>query len=220
MWFFNKLIGLDCGRRPKNLLRPIGSYACLLLCPIAPFLLHSLDLQALPPIADVSTPNDFLANYPAQIRTGSAPSESIYNRQSGYYAVHDQHQQPSRNVTEAVLQLEDGAIAVFAGTPNTTQRGIASVGPVYALQPSGAIAVPTGLIFIQFAEGTRVESQRQAIQQAGYTIAETLPYAPHAAWVRAQSGNIADSLNGVAKLAAIAPGTQVEPQLLMERTLR
>ncbi|HAZ43592.1 MAG TPA: hypothetical protein DDW76_16925, partial [Cyanobacteria bacterium UBA11369] len=68
-------------------------------------------------------------------------------------------------------------------------------------------------VFIRFAEKVDVESHREAIEQAGYQIAQTLSYAPHAAWVRAQSGKISDALTGISKLEAIPNVENVEPQM-------
>ncbi|MEH2082354.1 MAG: hypothetical protein V7K89_20935 [Nostoc sp.] len=93
--------------------------------------------------------------------------------------------------TKAILRLNDGAIAVFSGEPNQSERGILS--PVYTLESNGSVAVPTGLVFIRFAEGVDIESQHEAINRAGYKVAQSLSYAPHTAWLHAQSGNIVDA---------------------------
>lgn len=61
---------------------------------------------------------------------------------------------------------------------------------------------------------------QEAIKQAGYEITNSLPYAPHAAWVSAQSGNILDVLVGISRLEAIADVENVEPQMLMARVQR
>ena len=94
------------------------------------------------------------------------------------------------------------------------------VGPVYALQPGGAPAVPTGRVFIRFKEGVAVKDRLQEIEQAGYEIAQSIEYAPHAAWLRARSGEIADALTNFQTLERITDVENVEPQMLMQRTKR
>ncbi|MGH7960233.1 MAG: hypothetical protein ACRERD_00210, partial [Candidatus Binatia bacterium] len=94
------------------------------------------------------------------------------------------------------------------------------VGPVYALHPSGTPAVPTGQVFIRFQEGVTVEARRQEIEQAGYEIAQSIAYAPHAAWLQARSGEIAAALTGIPTLEKIAGVENVEPQMLMPKANR
>jgi len=120
------------------------------------------------------------------------------------------------------LLLEDGAIAVFRGELDeagmTVQSGALSA--VYGLQPSGLLAVPTGRVFVRFAEGVKAESRRQEINRAGYELIESLSYAPHAAWLRARSGDIADALAGIPRLEQLPDVENVEPQMLMESVPR
>ncbi len=173
-------------------------------------------IYSLPLIAEVRYQTDYFSEYPQQIRAGTERSAVLYRRQPGYYAVH--YKEPGAIARGAVLQLNDGAIAVFPGEPDNTTRLTstqATIGPIYTLQPDGSLAVPTGMVFIRFAEKVDVESHREAIEQAGYQIAQTLSYAPHAAWVRAQSGKISDALTGISKLEAIPNVENVEPQMLM-----
>ncbi|NJR61239.1 MAG: hypothetical protein HC769_21845 [Cyanobacteria bacterium CRU_2_1] len=92
--------------------------------------------------------------------------------------------------------------------------------PVYSLRSGDSFMVPTGLVFVRFAEGVPAESHQDAIEQAGYKINEIPPYAPHAAWVYAQSGEIADALSQLSKLEAIPDVENVEPQMLMQRSHR
>jgi hypothetical protein len=51
-------------------------------------------------------------------------------------------------------------------------------------------AVPTGQVFLRFRTGERVTAHRDALEQAGFTIARELDYAPQAAWLLARSGSI------------------------------
>ncbi|MEH1949602.1 MAG: hypothetical protein V7K77_21990 [Nostoc sp.] len=65
-----------------------------------------------------------------------------------------------------------------------------------------------------------MESQREVINRAGYEVTQSLAYAPHTAWLRAKSGKIVDAIAGISQLEAIANVENVEPQMLMERSLR
>ncbi|MEH1889357.1 MAG: hypothetical protein V7K92_07785 [Nostoc sp.] len=177
---------------------------------------YFLQVYSLPVIAEVRFQKDYFSEYPEQIRVGSDRTAVSYTRKPGYYAIH--YNQPKTVASGAVLQLNDGAIAVFPGEPNRSEQGTLS--PIYTLQPNGSLAVPTGLVFIRFAEGVDVESQREVINRVGYEVAQSLDYAPHAAWLRAQSGNIADAIAGIPQLEAIPKVENIEPQMLMEKGLR
>ena len=189
-----------------------------------------LQVYSLPLIPEVRFQKDYFSEYPEQIRVGSDAVRGAsrregglrlrtavsYTRKPGYYAIH--YNQPKTMATGAILQLNDGAIAVFPGEPNQSEQG--TLTPIYTIQPNGSLAVPTGLVFIRFAEGVDVKSQREVINRAGYEIVQSLDYAPHTAWLRAQSGNIADAIAGIPQLEAIPKVENIEPQMLMERGLR
>ncbi|MEH2168361.1 MAG: hypothetical protein V7K41_17255 [Nostoc sp.] len=177
---------------------------------------YFLQVYSLPLIGEVRFQKDYFSEYPEQIYIGGNRTTVYYTRKPGYYAVH--YNQRDTVATGAILRLNDGAIAVFSGEPNQSEQGILS--PVYTLESNGSIAVPTGLVFIRFAEGVDVESQHEVINRAGYKVAQSLSYAPHTAWLRAQSGNIVDAIAGISQLEAIANVENVEPQMLMERGFR
>ena len=168
----------------------------------------------------MSSKKDYFSKYPQQIRANMSPSAPLYVRKSDYYAVHNRS--PELPAPGAVLLLNDGEIAVFQGEPDearlTAETGALS--PVYALQPSGLPAVPTGQIFVRFAEGVKAESRRQEINRAGYELVESVPYAPHAAWLRARSGDIAAALAGIPRLEQLPDVENVEPQMLLESVPR
>ncbi|MEH2215665.1 MAG: hypothetical protein V7K72_00755 [Nostoc sp.] len=185
---------------------------------------YFLQVYSLPLIAEVKFQNDYFSDYPKQIRVGSNAYGGLrlhttgsYTRKSGYYAIH-YNNQPQTVAPGAILQLNDGAIAVFSGEPNPSEHN--TLTPIYTVQPNGSLAVPTGLVFIRFAEGVDAESQRELINRAGYEITQSLNYAPHTAWLRARSGNIADAIAGIPLLEAIPKVENIEPQMLMERGLR
>jgi hypothetical protein len=185
---------------------------------------EQLQVHSPPLIAQVRFQKNYFSEYPQQIRFGTEQSAVLYSRKPGYYAVH--YKQPGTVAPGAVLQLNDGAIAVFQGEPDESENAIrlasttGTLGPIYTLQADGTLAVPTGLVFIRFVEGVEVESRREAIKQAGYEIAQSLSYAPQAAWLHAKSGNILDALVGISKLESIPNVGNVEPQMLIERVQR
>ena len=96
----------------------------------------------------------------------------------------------------------------------------AKLRPVYALSPSGPLAVPTGLVFVRFSRGVLMKDKCDLLASVGYEIARSVPYAPNAAWVRARSGQVADALNGIGRLASVQDVENVEPQLVTERVYR
>ncbi|MCC5600970.1 hypothetical protein [Nostoc favosum] len=184
---------------------------------------YFLQAYSLPLIAEVKFQKDYFSEYPEQIRVGSDAYDGLrlrtavfYTRKSGYYAIH--YNQPRTLATGAILQLNDGKIAIFPGEPNESEQG--TLTPIYTLQPNGSLAVPTGLVFIRFAKGVDVKSQREVINRAGYEIVESLDYAPHTAWLRAQSGNIADAIARIPQLEVIPKVENIELQMLMERGFR
>ncbi len=184
---------------------------------------YFLQVYSLPLISEVRFQKDYFSEYPEQIHVGSDANSGLrlrtavsYTRKPGYFAIH--YNQPSTVPAGAILKLNDGAIAVFPGEPNQSESN--KLSPIYTIQPNGSLAVPTGLVFIRFAEGVDVESQRGVINRAGYEVAQTLSYAPHTAWLRGQSGNIADAIARIPQLKAIPNVENVEPQMLMERSLR
>lgn len=196
--------------------RDLTLYKIVLILFLQIYLAQPLQIPTLAPVAQVRFSNDAFASYPQQISIGNNSLAVVYSRQPSYFAIH--YQQPTK-VEGAILELNNGAIAVFPGQPDSTQIQ-QIVSPVYTSQPEGSLAVPTGMIFIRFTEGVEVEQQREAIAQAGYKITQILAYAPHAAWLSAASGKIADALTGVSKLQAIPNVENVEPQMLMERSRR
>lgn len=178
-------------------------------------------VYSLPLTAEVRTQQDYFNEYPQQIHVGT-DATVFYNRQSGYYAAH--YKQGSMRPSDAIFVLNEngGSIAIFAGEPPAIDdtANTDALSPVYTVQGSGTLAVPTGMVFIRFAESVDIASQQAAINQAGYEVAQTLAYAPHAGWLRAKTGKIADALTGISQLATIPNVENVEPQMLMERQLR
>jgi hypothetical protein len=158
-------------------------------------------------MADIRLQPDYCAMCPCTIQANS----QTYERQINYYAVH--YGQPQAAIPGAVMQLNDGAIAVFSGTPPSTIS--AMIGPVYATPSGGGVVVPTGQVFIEFATNETVQQHLAAIEQAGYVIHHSLSYAPNAAWLTAKSGQITDALSRLVPLRLIPQVVTVEPEMLM-----
>lgn len=101
-----------------------------------------------------------------------------------------------------------------------TERVEADDRVVYTVQPGGSVAIPTGRIFIRFADGVNVADRTSDIENAGYKIAEKIDYAKNAAWLSEESGSIAKALAGIENLESIKGVENVEPQMLMKRVAK
>lgn len=168
----------------------------------------------------MSANKDVFAGYPTELRVGAGEKAQVYQRLPGYYAIHGAREDAGG--PEPVQTFEDGDVALFKGEPdaNHPAAGAGKLSPVYTLHPGGSMAVPTGQVFIRFADGVNVEERREEIETAGYKIAQKLDYAPNAAWLRASSGSIAEALSGIDKLQKLKDVENVEPQMLMHAPRR
>ena len=163
------------------------------------------------------------SNYPREIRSGTQRPFTVYTLLPDHYAVHREQADILPSDAATLAMSEAGRmIEVFRGEADESEQvaSQAEVCPVYALQPGGTPAVPTGRIFIRFKENIPAQERRREIEQAGYEIAQAIVYAPHAAWLRALSGAIVDALTGIPTLEKIADVENVEPQMLMQRANR
>ncbi len=129
---------------------------------------------------------------------------------------------------DVAYTLADDIVAAHDGDGNERDISIAAVddapaggavGPVYR-KAGGGLAVPTGRALVRFADTDRAEHHRDAIAAAGFDLEQPLSYAPQAAWVRASSGEITDTLSGLSQLERLAGVENVEPQLLSEAVRR
>ncbi len=157
---------------------------------------------------------DHFPEYPREIRFGAERSGLKFLRLDGWYAVLGPADEPA---PDATALLNEGTIAVFKGNPEREASRPGKLSPVYELIPGGAQAVPTGLVFIRFAEGDSVGAHEREINRAGYEVAEGLAYASHAAWLRARSRSIADALKAIPELEGLPGVVNIEPQMLRPR---
>lgn len=137
-----------------------------------------------------------LPTFPERIRHSLQRPDLHFVRQSGVLAT-----------------LKDDKMAILHGESRSESEGAL---PVFALGGGGSLAVPTGRVFVRFAEGENVARRAKDIADAGYEIEESPSYAPQAAWLRARSGDTVEALRGVAILERLAGIENVEPQMLME----
>jgi hypothetical protein len=99
------------------------------------------------------------------------------------------------------------------------RHGEALQPPAYELS-GGTPATPTGRILVRFKDAAALQASRKEIEAAGYKIEELLSYAPQAAWVRAASGDTAESLTRIAMLESLNGVEEIEPQMLRPRALK
>src|SRR5262245_17450526 len=171
----------------------------------------------------MASQQDSFYEYPREVQSSTQRPTTIYTRLPDYYAVHHQHPgTPSSESAITTMGEGEDTIEVFLGEVGDLQRAASpgEVSPVYAIQPGGTPAVPTGRVFIRFKNNVAVEDRIGEVEQAGYEIAQRIEYAPHAAWLRASSGGIADALTDIKALENIADVENVEPQMLMQRASR
>ena len=158
--------------------------------------------------------------FPERIRASSKRPDLLYYRVPEHYAI--QGPLPAQLVQSILLHFSGQSIAVCGGAPDLQlmQNKSVSITPVYALEPNGPLAVPTGLVFVRFKEGINAETQDQALASAGYTITDIPPYATHTAWVRHQSEDIAAALTHLSSLETLSDVVNVEPQMLTKAARR
>ena len=166
----------------------------------------------------MSRESDF-AEFPERVGAGTERAGAYYERAPGLYAVRGADRE-SADAAGAEVFFEEEGVAVFRGEPGGSPGAEAGRAPVYRLHPDGPLAVPTGDIFVRFREGVEAATRREEIERAGYELVSVPPYATHCAWVRSASGDVARSLSGVGALEVLPDVANVEPQMLVERSLR
>ena len=165
--------------------------------------------------------SDPFSSYPRRFKARTATPVLWYRRVADRFAVQGGISEACRD--RLVSELERDEVAVCRGEAADLPEGAAegaTLSPVYALEGGGPAAVPTGLVLVRFAEHVAAESQREALRGAGYMIHRVVPHAPHAVWVEALSGRIADALTTLSGLERLEDVENIEPQLLTERGLR
>ncbi len=141
-------------------------------------------------LEDMTGPN---IRAPHTVKTCLREASILYRMKEGYFALHDMPN--TAYGAELILELDEGRVRIYKGDPPQFEPAIKlqAIGPVYALEPAGIIAAPTGRVLVRFDKG-RVEDWAAGLAQCGYRVEQTLRYAPQAAWVRPSSGSIVDSI--------------------------
>lgn len=153
-----------------------------------------------------------LARAPRQLPMSCERPELRYELAHDLIAIHGGAARPGASA----LMPAEGIAVHPAGHLSGMVADEATVGPVYRRVPSGSVVVPTGRVLVRFAESEIAEHHRAELAEAGYDIEEALSYAPHAAWLRAHTPSIAETLAGLDQLAT-RPGIEnVEPQMVGE----
>ena len=157
-----------------------------------------------------------LASAPRRIRVKSAQGETRYRLAEELIAIHGAARSRS-----AIVAFEGDGIVVeaLASRRRFTEMGKA-LGPVYRQQPAGTVAVPTGRVFVRFAEGERAEDHRAELAASGYQLEHVPSYSPGAAWTRHVSGSVTAALRELDQLGRIPAVEHVEPQFLSQPGLR
>ena len=143
-----------------------------------------------------------------------------YSCETNCFAIHGPL--PQALTASVLFSFDNPDITVCRGDISTVSTILAdcTVTPVYRLGQNGPLGVPTGRVFIRFQSSVRVSERRDELYACGFTIQETLSYAPHAVWVQSTDGKIATALNSLEKLHALRDVMLVEPQMLMRREQR
>lgn len=163
--------------------------------------------------------DDPLAEFPAELPGSAAHPDRVYRRVPEHFAVHGAV--PDALGPIVTLALEEGVTVCRGGADAAPpSRHDVVVTPVYALHVGGRIAVPTGRVFVRFAEDVAAADRRAELRRAGYVVSSIPAYAPHAAWVESAEGGPAAGLHGLARLAALRDVVEVEPEMLGKRARR
>jgi hypothetical protein len=91
--------------------------------------------------------------------------------------------------------------------------------PVYARGSGSAVVVPTGRLFVRFADAIQATTRADELGRLGLRITQTLSYAPNAAWVESDRG-VGVALSSIEAVEKLADVQNVEPQLLGSRASR
>jgi len=157
-----------------------------------------------------------LASAPATLRSSSAQPRPAYTLADDLIATHS----AQRGGDETLLWHEGGDIKIEPADADVHGVNAAAIGPVYRDADGGRVAVPTGRALVRFGDNDEAQRHADELAAAGFDLEQPLSYAPQAAWVRASSGLITDTLRGLASLERLPGVRHVEPQLISEAARR
>jgi hypothetical protein len=152
------------------------------------------------------------SDYPAKLQVQSSDGTVVRYELAPEF--HAKLSAAPRAPTDEVVQKLEENFTVVKGPASARAVAEGTALPVYRAQPSGMFAVPTGRLWIRFAEGIEAEKKREAMAKAGFSVEESPPWAKQGAWLRPSSGKIADALLATHHLTALDGVEHVEPQML------
>ena len=150
-----------------------------------------------------------LASAPATLRSSSGRPRPAYKLAGDLIATHS-----AQRRDDETLSHEGGSIKVEPADANVHGVDAAAIGPVYRAADGGGVAVPTGRALVRFGDDDEAQRHADELAAAGFDLEQPLSYAPQAAWVRASSGLITDTLCGLVSLERLPGVLHVEPQLI------
>jgi hypothetical protein len=166
---------------------------------------------------------DALAEYPPTLKHSTESPDIVYRRAPELVAVRGAPSGSRSDPPVLAVEGDEGeSVRVYpagAGDRQAPPAGSRSMTAVYTLAP-GRLAVPTGRVFVRFREDVVPAARSDDLQRAGYRIAQTLAYAPSAAWLEADDGEVVSALRNIEKLERMNGVVNVEPQLLAPRVAR
>jgi hypothetical protein len=156
-----------------------------------------------------------MKSVPGRIRIGGHRA-GTFQRRDGMYAVRAGGADDCAGCRARIADGARSSVAVYEGHPPAARRSDDLI-PVYSAGPQGPLAVPTGRVFVRFADGTRAEERRGDLEALGFTVERVLSYAPNAVWVTPTRGGPARALEQFEAIASLPGVVHAEPQLLLER---
>ena len=153
------------------------------------------------------------SDYPVQIEVRSNKGQIVRYRLAPELYARCSKLPPSPG--ERVVQRLDERLAIIQVPASSSAMPKGSVLPVYRAQPSGTFAIPTGRLWVRFAEGIDATQKRELVEKVGCSLEELPPWTASGAWVRASSGKVADALAAAAVLQGLPGVEHVEPQMLL-----
>jgi hypothetical protein len=144
---------------------------------------------------------------------GTSPKQIVYERVPDRYAL----RLGRGPMPKGVLERFDPGFVIVAGEPPGNEPGAL---PVYRQPGASEVAVATGRVFVRLMEGLAAADRSGAFRRLGYDIERVLPYAGHAAWLRARRGGAVAALAGMRDLVSVEGVCHVEPELLRRRAPR
>jgi hypothetical protein len=151
------------------------------------------------------------SEFPEAFPAASNKAKQEYRRSDTHFAVHGRKPSPDATMTLRAERIAVYPLGRLSDFPDAVQRT-----PVYALQPGGRLAVPTGRVFVRLAPDQRFQDHAESFRKAGYDVIEAVPYAPNAGWLRSAGSSIAGALTGLPALTRIRGVENVEPEMLAE----